>query len=107
MVFWIFFAGAQAQQGFPGFVSCVIPWEETEVQGMHYCNASREYSFCKSLDETAGKCYSFEDVSIGENWVEFDIGNNQKTQMIFTKKAVFEENGEILPFQEEFSLLLK
>lgn len=90
-----------------GFVSCVLAWEETEVPNMHYCNASREYSFCKSLDEPKNKCFTFDEVTTGESWVEFDLGDNRRQQMIFTKKTVFEQGGEIVPFQEEHSLSLK
>ncbi|MEK7540386.1 MAG: hypothetical protein AAB558_04000, partial [Patescibacteria group bacterium] len=78
-----------------GFVSCIIPWEPAEVEKMHYCTTSKEYQFCESLDETGKKCFTFENVTSGEHWVEFDLGNYRKEQIIFTKNAVFEENGSI------------
>gem|GEM_PF-2703824 len=96
--------GVELQQD---FVSCHLPWEQTEVEKMFYCNTSRDYLFCESFDDSMQKCFTFEDVETGENWVEFDLGNNQKQQMIFTKKTVFEEGTEIVPFKEKHSLSLK
>lgn len=90
-----------------GFVSCAIPWEVSEVEKMYYCTTSRDYQFCQSLDDTLKKCFTFENVETGGNWIEFDLGDNRKEQIIFTKDAVFEENGEIVPFKENYTLSLK
>ena len=92
------------------FVSCSTGWEKTETPDFYFCASKKKYEFCESFELDGKKCNNFNGVKSGGDWVKLDLGGGQYRQVIFSNKAIFEEDQSgknFVPFYEKHKLSVK